>query len=341
MTEQYIIDSEIIEDDVDRPVSVYNLNVCSKEDIDFRLQDCQLNEPDIQDLEQKMNNLIYNSCGFKKGLIKPKKEEQQHSVIVSTDNRSKNELLSFKKPTQPIQQLSVISNGDQSSLFSRKETVPKINFVGEMKESLNQNTTVDLRKNLKLHTHGPFDVTKLKDGLSPAVNNRFSSKKQSQFSQRSHETFNSYLELSYNQTQQIPSQNSINYQDTRKERSKIAKTTVKLLQNQKNQKLRISQQANSQRTSQLSLLQLEQDGVRGRSQSSVSTPKSILKNPSLQNSQLEIVSRLSFQSRLSFSSLNITGQQSPKKQQTSSQSPAKKVKFCLTKKQARRENIPC
>lgn len=40
MTEQYIFDSEIIEDEVDRPVSVYNLNVCSKEDIDFRLQDC-------------------------------------------------------------------------------------------------------------------------------------------------------------------------------------------------------------------------------------------------------------------------------------------------------------
>ena len=37
MTEQYIIDSDIIEDEVDRPVSVYNLNVCFKEDIDFRL----------------------------------------------------------------------------------------------------------------------------------------------------------------------------------------------------------------------------------------------------------------------------------------------------------------
>ncbi|CAD8104483.1 unnamed protein product [Paramecium primaurelia] len=340
MTEQYIFDSEIVEDEVDRPVSVYNLNVCFKEDIDFRLQDCQLNEPDIQDLEQKMNNLIYNSCGFKKGLIKHNKQQKQQSAIDLTDNRTKNEQLSFKKPIQPIQQLSIVSNGDQSSLFSRKETVPKINFVGEMKDSVNQNTTVDFRKSLKLHTHGPFDITKLKDGLSPAVNNQFSSKKQSQFSQRSHESYNSYLELSYNQTQQRPKQNSINNLDKRKERSKIAKTTIKLISNQQNQKLRISQQANSQRTSQLSLLQLEQDGIRGRSQSSVSTPKSILKNPSLQNSQLEIVSRLSFQSRLSFSSLNITCQ-SPKKQQANSQSPAKKVKFCLTKKQARRENIPC
>ncbi|CAD8121087.1 unnamed protein product [Paramecium sonneborni] len=335
MIEQYIIDSEIIEDEVDRPVSVYNLNVCLKEDIDFRIQDCQLNEPDIQDLEQKMNKLIYNSCGFKKGLIQHKKQLQN-----SIENRTKNQQLLFKKPIQPIQQLSIVSNGDQSSLFSRKETVPKINFVGEMKESQNQNTTIDLRKNLKLHTHGSFDITKLQDGLSPAVNNRFSSKKKSQFSQRSHETYNSYLDLSYNNTQQIPSQNSIHYQDTRKERSKIAKTTIKFVQNKHNQKLRISQQANSQRASQLSLLQLEYEGIRGRSQSSVSTPKSILKNPSLQNSQLEIASRLSFQSRLSFSSLNITNQ-SPQKQQQNSQSPPKKVKFCLTKKQARRENIPC
>ena len=37
MTEQYIIDSDIIEDEVDRPVSVYKLNACLKEDIDFRL----------------------------------------------------------------------------------------------------------------------------------------------------------------------------------------------------------------------------------------------------------------------------------------------------------------
>ncbi|CAD8123482.1 unnamed protein product [Paramecium sonneborni] len=340
MTDQYIMDSEIIEDEVDRPVSFYNLNVCLKEDIDFRLQDCQLNEPDIQDLEQKMNKLIYNSCGFKKGLVKQKIQPQQELKTDSIQNRTKNEQLQFKKPIQPIQQLSIISNGDQSSMISRKETVPKINFVGEMKESQNQNTTIDLRKNLKLHTHGPFDITKLKDGLSPAVNNQFSSKKKSQFSQRSHETYNSFLELSYNNTQQIPSQNSIHYKDTRKERSKIAKTTIKFNHNQQNQKLRISQQANSQRTSQLSLLQLEQDGIRGRSQSSVSTPKSILKNPSLQNSQLEIVSRLSFQSRLSFSSLNITNQ-SPTKLQQNSYSPAKKVKFCLTKKQARRENIPC
>ncbi|CAD8201457.1 unnamed protein product [Paramecium octaurelia] len=338
MTEQYIIDSDIIEDEGDRPVSVYNLNVCFKEDIDFRLQDCQLNEPDFQDLEQKMNKLIYNSFGFKNGLAKHQKQPQHESGTDSIDNKNKKEQLSFKKPIQPVQQLSVVSNGDQSSLFSRKETVPKINFVCEMKDSQNQNTTVDLRKNLKLHTHGPFDITKLKDGLSPAVNNRFSSKKQSQFSQRSHETYNSYLEQSYNNTQQMPSQNSIHYQDTRKERSKIAKTTIKLISNQQNQKLRISQQANSQRTSQLSLLEV--DGVRGRSQSSVSTPKSILKNPSLQNSQLDIVSRLSFQSRLSFSSLNITGN-SPQKQQTNSQSPAKRVKFCLTKKQARREHIPC
>lgn len=39
MTEQ-LFDSDIIEDDVYHPVSVYNLSVCLKEDLDFNLKDC-------------------------------------------------------------------------------------------------------------------------------------------------------------------------------------------------------------------------------------------------------------------------------------------------------------
>ncbi|CAD8129131.1 unnamed protein product [Paramecium sonneborni] len=152
MTEQYIMDSEIIEDEVDRPVSVYNLNVCLKETLilDYKI----VNQMSlIFKIQSRNEQTSLQFLWFQKRIGKTKEIPKQELKIDLMENRTKNEQLSFKKPIQPIQQLSIISNGDQSSLFTRKETVPKINFVGEMKESINQNTTVDLRKNQKLHTH--------------------------------------------------------------------------------------------------------------------------------------------------------------------------------------------
>lgn len=101
----------------------------------------------------------------------------------------------FQKPKQPIESLSLVSNGEHSSQYSYKETVPKINFVGEMKESQNQVVTIDLRKNFKFNTNKPFDTAKLREELTPIAHKRFTTKKKSGFSQVSHETCNSNIEI--------------------------------------------------------------------------------------------------------------------------------------------------
>ncbi|CAD8074187.1 unnamed protein product [Paramecium primaurelia] len=264
-----------------------------KEDLDLK----DINEPEEIGLDQKMDWLLSKQKYHFKREISYKR---QHILNLITEQQS-----STTKPTQPIQQQSSISN-NTSSL---QDAIPKI--------LLDQGDT----KNEHQYTQSKFSNLN-KESLSPSVPNRFTSKKRSQFSYYSNDSYNSNLELHLGQKQDSNNQLS----ETRKERSKIVSNTM----NQYNQQYILRQSRNKiinqikRNNPQSSLLQLELSD-KSQSQSSITTPKSILKNPSSLNS-----------SRQSFCSLQLGSQLN-----THSPSKKRKVKFCLTKQQARRENIPC
>ncbi|CAD8102567.1 unnamed protein product [Paramecium sonneborni] len=261
---------------------------------DFDLRD--INEPEELGLDQKMDSLLSKQKYHFKREISYKRH---HILNLITEQQS-----SSNKPTQPSQQQSLISN-NTSSL---QDAIPKI--------------LLDQGDDIKEHQQTLSKFSKLnKDALSPSVPHRFTSKKRSQFSYYSNDSYNSNLELHLGQKQDSNNQLS----ETRKDRSKLVSNTV----NQYNQQYLLRQSRNKinkikKNNPQSSLLQLELSD-KSRSQSSIATPKSILKNPSSLNS-----------SRQSFCSLQLGSQLN-----TQSPSQSRRVKFCLTKQQARRENIPC
>ncbi|CAD8201704.1 unnamed protein product [Paramecium pentaurelia] len=334
MIEPYNYDSDIFDDEVDHPVSVYSLKAHFKDDIRMRMQDKQLSELDVQDLNQKMNQLTLNKCNFKTDIRRHRKLAQKQQECLNIQKQTQNDSNQLQATLKQRQQAIQLSCTDQMTLM---DTVPKINFIREMKDSINQDATLDLRIDLKTQSQSTFDIRKLRNGLSPSPINRLSTKNQSKLSQRSPE-HDSNLDLSFNYTMQVASQGSIQYQDNKFEQQQSKKSTINQKHNHQRIKLKTQQHVHSQRSSQLSLLQIDQEGFRGRSLSSVSTPKSILKNPSYQNSVLDIVNKIKFQGRPCFSSLNLIDS-TPKKLQQNIYSSAKRVKFCLTKQQARRENI--
>ncbi|CAD8122030.1 unnamed protein product [Paramecium sonneborni] len=334
MIESLSHDSDIFDDEVGHSISAYNLKAHFKDDIRMRIQDKQLNESDVQDLNQKMNQLSLNKCNFKKEIRRHRKQEQKQQQHHHIDKQPQNDQNQFQKALQQRQQDIQIQCVDQMTLI---DTVPKINFIREMKESINQDATLDLRQNQKTHNHRAFDRNKLQDDFTPSPINRLSAKNQSKHSQRSPDPHDSNLDLSFNYTMQIASQSSIQCQDNHKGKH-YTKSTIKLKHNHQKLKLKKQQQLQSQRSSQLSIQQYDQNVLRGRSLSSVSTPKSILKNPSYQNSVLDIVNKIKLQGRQCFSSLNLIDS-NPTKIQLNIQYSAKRVQFCLTKQQARRENI--
>ncbi|CAD8169820.1 unnamed protein product [Paramecium octaurelia] len=262
---------------------------------DFDLND--INDPDELGLEQKMDSLLtYSRYNFKREISYKKK----HILNLITEQQS-----SSTKPTQPSQQQSLISN----NISSLQDAIPQILF--DKGDPINEPQYTESK------------LSKLnKEALSPSVPHRFTSKKRSQFSYYSNDSYNSNLELHLYQRQD----SNHHLSETRKERSKLVSNTM----NQYNQQYLLRQSRNkinnkSKRNNpQSSLLQLELSD-KSRSQSSITTPKSILKNPSSLNSSRQSICSLQLGSQLN----------------TQSPSRRHKVKFCLTKQQARRENIPC
>ncbi|CAD8204178.1 unnamed protein product [Paramecium octaurelia] len=334
MIEPYNHESDIFDDEVEHPVSFCSLKAHFKDDIKMRMQDHQLNECDVQDLNQKMNQLTLNKCNFKTDIRRHQKLAKKGQQCLNTEKQTQNDSNQLQATLKQRQQAIQLSCADQMTLM---DTVPKINFIREMKDSTKQDATLDLRIDLKTQSHNAFDIRKLRNGLSPSPINRLSAKNHSKPSQRSQD-HDSNLDLSFNYTVQIASSGSIKYQDNKLEQQQCQKSTIKLKHNHQKVKIKTPQQVYSQRSSQLSLLQIDKEGFRGRSLSSVSTPKSILKNPLYQNSVLDIVNQIKIQGRPCFSSLNLIDS-TPKKLQQNLYSSAKRVKFCLTKQQARRENI--
>ncbi|CAD8102229.1 unnamed protein product [Paramecium sonneborni] len=261
---------------------------------DFDLKD--INEPEELNLDQKMDSLLSKQRYHFKREISYKRK---HILNLITEQQTQS-----TKPNQPSQQQTLISN-NTSSL---QDAIPQILF--------------DEGDIIKEHQQTQSQFSQLnKEALSPSVPHRFTSKIRSQFSYYSNDSYNSNLELHLGQKQDSHNQLS----ETRKDRSKLVSNTV----NQYNQQYLLRQSRNKinkikKNNPQSSLLQLNLSD-KSRSQSSNTTPKSILKNPSSLNS-----------SKQSFCSLQLGSQLN-----SISPSKSRKVKFCLTKQQARRENIAC